>query len=366
MLRRSGERRLAFPDLVVMAMVAVLLLLWLLGLSLGEHVVAAVTVILVPFLLGRRLGSPEYRASVTETLAVAGTCVAALGLIEFLLDFHPFQGLTLGTGPDRIWSPIQYRAGFPRSELGFGHSIAYGNFVAICVPFAVMSRRNGFVRAGMIAVMMAGICVSFSRNAILAGGIALVLAIVLERRASGVSFGRVMVLGVVGLLAAVTLPVYFDAIGSRGELASSSAYRSGYLTVLGDIRAFGLAADIYTHDSLGRFAWLAAGYPGGKIVTLDSTPLLWALQFGWIVLGLFLLFLLWSGLALVRRPSAATIALVSQTITIATVAPITQYPYLYWLIAGIAVSWACNHRLHRPPQPDDDATARPPMTRTGR
>ena len=360
-LTYRGLGTIAVPDRLLAALIGAMMGAALVGSSRTDHMLAAVPPALASYLVGRQLGRQRSsRDYIAHTMTIVGVLAATFGLVEFFLDLHPFVAFHAQENSGPIWAPIQYRAGWPRSELSLGHSIVYGNLIAICIPFAVFVRRSTGMRVCSVLLMLAGVSVSFSRNALIAACVALVLSLLAFGRGRGISLGRYTALAGFGICLAFAAPLYLDRIGSQGELANSSQYRLGYLTVLPDVRLWGLAEKIYVEDFGGRFAWVAAGYPGGKIVTLDNTVLLWALQFGWAPAALFCLFLLWVSVnALSRRSGPALIATAGQTVTILTVAPVAQYPYIYWLTAGLAVgAWltttsyrsAVSHELADPHQ----------------
>lgn len=294
----------------------------------------------IPYFLGRSTGYRVTRESLILIFAVVGLLLSLQSLIEFSLDWHPFSTLTLAFGPSEIWSPILYRSSFARSEGALGHPIALGLAIAICIPFVLATRLRARARLALVSVMFAAVLVTFSRNAIIAALLSVVLSFFFLREL-GRPAARVAVV-VVLLGASVALaPTYLNSIdGGTGVLENSADYRLNFFSVIPNVGLFGIS-DIYTEYAPGKWGWASSAYEEDVIVTLDNTILLDALQFGSLHAAILLFVLADIVRRFTRdRSNPALLAIVAQIPALLAVAMITQLPYLLWLIAGIGVSWA--------------------------
>jgi len=86
----------------------------------------------------------------------------------------------------------------------------------------------------------------------------------------------------------------------------------------------------------------------GGFTSIDSAVIYAGLTYGWLFMGMLLLLYVGAGIAMLRRPTPAGIALVSQLPSVLTVAFITQYSAFFWFVAGLAVS-AVADRVNRRP-----------------
>ncbi|OZF39819.1 hypothetical protein CH294_06260 [Rhodococcus sp. 14-2483-1-1] len=302
------------------------------GLGLSPRYAASALVIqwAAAFFVARRLGYSLGRKYVTDVVAMAGVLVAAWAVIEFALKLHVYEHL--GTELDLgFWAEIQVRGGLARSEAGFGHAIALGGFLAATVPF-VMSSSYRF-RLAMAALVVLGTVTTLSRGPMLSAIVAVVLAVAFLPKgvSTAVRFWTVVVGALVALFAVPPLLQKFDEISN--ELDPSTAYRENLWTdIPGDLNIIGQARNVGI-DSQGRSLWRNLG-------SVDSTPLLIGLDFGWIIVAMFtacIAIVCWR--VLNRKGSVAEIAVVAQIPTLATVALITQYGAAVWFFAGLAVAY---------------------------
>lgn len=326
-------------DLVLGVFFALVLVGTLLGRVEAPHAFAAVGSWFAPFLVGRHIALRLDGPRLGRIIAVVGALLAIQAIVEFCLDWHPFVNLMWETGPADIWRTIQYRSRFPRSEGAMGHSISLGGAIALSVPFILTTPWSARLKVGLLGLAACGVALTFSRNALIALGLSVVLTSLFASE-SQVSrrMRRLLVTGTIAVIAFV-VPTYLRTIdGGTGVLAASTDYRSNYVSLLPDVSWFGLAP-IYTEYAPGRWGWQSELYANNVVVTLDNTVLLTALQFGWIPAAAFIGFLGMLGISLLKtRGSVALVAACGQYFTVATVAMITQYPYLLWLVFGMAVT----------------------------
>lgn len=331
--------RYALVDLLLLALVALVLLGVVTGQVRFGHALALMGSWIAPYLLGRHTEYSVGLARITPVIAVITAILSVQALTEFILNWHPFTSLDFGMGPAEIWNSIQYRSQFPRSEGALGHSITMGGVIAIGVPFILMTRWRIQVRVLLLAIATCAVAVTFSRNALIAVGLAILFTSMLSSRAVMSTIARRGLVFAVVLAGGIGAPVYLRIIdGGTGVLAASTDYRANYLSLLPSIQWFGLAP-IFTEYAPGQFGWASDLYAGDVIVTLDNSVLLTALQFGWIPTAPMLAAFGCIALAMFRtRDNPALVATCAQFFTVATVAMITQFPYMFWLVLGLGAS----------------------------
>ncbi len=350
----DARGRVTGVDWLLLAFAASLVAGTLIGVIEISHSLAVIGGWLAPYIAGRHLSARVERATVNSAITWMAVLLAAVAVVEFAADWHPFVNLTWQGGPADIWRGIQYRSAFPRSEGAMGHSIALGGAIAIGVPFVLLAPWKLRWRVLAFALLGLGVAVTFSRNALIAVFAAAALTALFGHRRRLSRAARQWIVAALAAVAIVGVPVYLRVIdGGTGVLAASTGYRANYVSLISSVEWFGLATS-YVEYSSGRFGWASELYAGGVVVTLDNTILLTALQFGWIPMGLLVGVLGWLGVKLVtgKVGDPALISACGQFFTIATVAMITQYPYLLWFVIGIAVT-----RVYKFAEGEEDASA---------
>jgi hypothetical protein len=333
--RSRGRLRIKGADWGVAVLGASVLLIAALG---GAEVSAAAVVIvqwLIAYFLGRHLAVLPH-STLNRAFTLFGFALAALAVVEFVSDWHPAAALVLDNRPYRIWSPIQYRGGVARSELAAGHSIALGVIIAMTIPFMIASGLRRLRLGLVLIVAFMGVAVTFSRSAVVGAALSLAGSAVLLRRRRPASTVAVLGAGAVTAVAAFRIfgAVYEDA---ASELSSSLAIRFQMLELLRTLNPVGSAGNaVETVD--GRIGFLGES---GVYRTLDNAFLHLSLQFGWILGAvLFGVCASFVALLLTGRATPAAVAVAAQVPVLFTVAFITQYASLFWLIAGVAVGQA--------------------------
>lgn len=286
----------------------------------------------------------------TRVALVMGV-VAAAALIEFAVQANLFVRLAVPGSDFRIWGTLQERGGVLRAEGAFGHSIALGCSVAMAVPLALAARIPGRAKAVLVGLLLTTTVVTFSRVAMLAAGLGVVLSALtmsrtLTARTRAASLSAVLVLG---LVAAPWLLSVFQAAGE--ESAKSAAYRGRLLSLVPSFEVFGFSSSAY------RTATGDLRFSGFK--SIDSALILLGLTYGWIALILAVLLLaLVAGSLLTRRASPPGVAVVAQVPALMSVALITQYAMLFWFVAGLALA---AHAAHTPAavEPPQDSDVQP-------
>ena len=304
-----------------------------------------------PLRLGtRRAGARRFRW-LYSCIAVAATAAAVLGIIEFATGFNPFVGIAMPNGAWRTWHELQPRGGFVRAEGAFGHSIAFASALAMSSVFVIVTRWPVWARLACLSVIITAVGLSFSRIGMITLAITLVLAVLLLGR----WMTRAMRVGVAVLLvvaAAVAAPLLGDVFTAAGEEAGGSAeYRSDLGVLIGEMRALGITTS-WTVLPTGETYY-------GSFQSIDSELVLTGLRFGILPLVVLVAAIVACVLGLLRgRATPAAVAVAAQIPAFATVALITQYGYLAWFLAGVAVT---SYKIERadsisPPGSDSSIT----------
>ncbi|MDX1888202.1 O-antigen ligase family protein [Mycolicibacterium sp. 050158] len=288
----------------------------------------------IPFLAIRVLVSCTGMKFAVDAVAVAFALVGAFAVVEFVMAWHPFVNWNYYTPEFAAWHPIQTRGGLDRSEWAFGHSIALGGSLALSIPFILRSSFSRAWRALFLVFVVAGIVTTASRGSLIAAGLTGAICLIYASKQPAVRSTMVVLVLVsamiVGPLIAPILQTW--ALGSSNEEQGSANYRNDlYSTYLPAIQWFGRSPSYHTD--------------GSEAQSIDSAILRIGLEFGWLVLALALAPLV---VVLVRvvlgRASTAEIGLLGQVPLFATVALITQYESIVFMVAGLAVQSAVVQR----------------------
>jgi len=268
---------------------------------------------------------------VYRTVAVLFTIVAALAILEFATGVNPFVGLKVDNALFQEWGDIQLRGGLARAETAFGHSIALGASLALAIPLTIAARFPFALRLGMVGLMLAATVLTFSRIGIICAFLGLALsAIFLRDRLRGRERAGILIGG--GALAALLLPLVTDVFAVAGTEATNSAnYRSDLFSLLSQTNLVGFSDSVHRSPS-GKLTF-------GQFVSIDSQFVLTSVTTGSLALVIVGVALVAAILLLLRRRAEpATIAVIAQIPALATVALITQYAVLLWLVVGIAAT----------------------------
>lgn len=294
---------------------------------------------LLPYLLGRGLASTLGELRISYTVALWALVLGGLAILEFVTDWHPFVELFAGTNSYETWSQIQDRAGFSRSEWTFGHSIALGNILAMCIPFIVVARISPTARTLAIVVVLGGIATTLSRNAIITGVVTLMATVLLL----GAQMGRNRQVGA-ALFAAAGCVVGWIGLGGLSdaggaEVEQSTGARLSQWNLVSEVRWLGLSDTSITLPD-GSIGFITDAYSRGFTSTVDNAFLLFALRAGALVaIGLVIVFAVTAVRQLRRRTrTPAGIAVSCQFLTLMSTAFITQYAIVFWLFVGMAMS----------------------------
>lgn len=344
--RRRQRTSLAWPDVALLASAVLLGVLTVLASYPLILLANLAGTLIVSYALGRFAPGSARRA-----YAYAMVIVAVWGILEFATGTHVFEewGLTA----TQHWNEIQSRAGFDRSEAGFGHAIAYGAALAMAIPFARELPKHPAIAQ---VILVAGIIVSFSRGPYLALALTLGLVVIFA------SSGRRRLAGALFFLAAMVAVFFaFQLLGDEDDSATTALSGEQRLVqlmaTLPHVQWFG-AESITVED--GRVTGLGS-------TVIDNTFLRLAINFGWIVAVLILAPLMYAGLNLLRgRATAASMALVGQIPVLAVTTLITQWQAAVFFVAGIAVTeLAALHHADKPARVDTAEQRKTPATIRG-
>ena len=284
------------------------------------------------YLVGRTLGPAVGEGRAYRALAIAGTVVGIWALAEFVLGLHLFEGYLVAFD-QAGWHTIQIRGSFARSEGAFGHSIAMGGFLALCVPFVIACKTTTLRRIVMLIFVTAGGLVTFSRGAIIGVAAAIVLSLLFMASESLTRRARTGLILAATLASAIAVPLTLNIFTSvSSDLTVSTNYRGELSTsFIPDLNMFGLGDGVQFVDGAQRYR---------QFTSIDNAYALLGLQLGWVPLLILVGGVLAVAVRLVRgRGGPADVALVSQAIVLYTVALITQYGLAVFFVVGLAAAF---------------------------
>ena len=345
-------RRLSRADLVTGFLVLLCVVPVVLGTGTLSTVFAATTTWGLGYLLGRLLPLRAGVGWIHDVVAVVFTGVAVGAIVEFLLTWNPFVGLSRGNALYQTWGTLQGRGGVLRAEWAFGHSIALGASLALAVPLVLVSRFRPGVRFAMVLLVLAGTVVTFSRTAMVCAVLGLVLGLVFlgNQTPTRLRVGLAAGLVALGVGVASTLSSVFTAAGS--EASGSAGYRLDLGSLLPNVAVLGYSPAAQ-RTATGELYF-------GQFRSIDSALLLLGLTYGALALAVTLALYVAAGCAVVAgRATPALVAVVAHLPALLTVALITQYGIFFWFVAGLAVAsigWRPPTQL---PIPTESAHTRP-------
>jgi hypothetical protein len=333
----TSDFTFSYVDVLVVGFVLLVLAAYVVGGSTWGHVLIVLVGWIVPYAWGRVVLARVDPGWLYSCIAVAATAAAVLGIIEFATGFNPFVGIAMPNGLWRNWHELQPRGGFIRAEGAFGHSIAFASALAMSSVFVVVTRWPTWARLACLLVIITAVGMSFSRIGMITLAITLVLAVFLLGRWITRRM-RLVVAALLVVAAAVAVPLLGDVFTAAGEEAGGSAeYRSDLAMLIGDMRALGITTS-WTVLPSGETYY-------GSFQSIDSELVLTGLRFGALPLIVLLAAIIACVLGLLRgRATPAAVAVAAQIPAFAAVALITQYGYLVWFLAGVAVT---SYKLER-------------------
>ncbi|WP_159717381.1 hypothetical protein [Actinomyces marmotae] len=309
---------------------------------LGELILDAAPAYLAGRMLVERIGLRDFATAVAAIWLIA----AALGYFEAITRINPFVLIEFPTRAYADWASIQIRAGLPRIEGAFGHSIVFGVSMAAGIPMVAIARWPSWARiAGMMALV--GVTLpSLSRAGIIGAVIALVLSLTIMRTDITPSW-RSATLIALGAGIFIATPVLLDVFAQAGDEQEGSAEYRGQLLIL-------VKRLVLIGASPARVVRNGTVYWEG-FRSIDDQVLLAALRYGWAPVIPFLIGALYVVLRVMGgRGNAAQVAIASMIPAFVSVAFITQLSTVVWVIAGASVAASAAEREGR-----DDAAGLP-------
>lgn len=317
----------------------------------GTQTYAVLAIILqwIPgYLVGRRLCA-------ATGLDFAYTCVASIGffvaiwaIFEYAFDWHVFEATDNWNSRIGYWANIQERGGVARSEAAFGHGIAMGAFLSLCLPFSFTIPRIR-MRIPVAAVIILGTLTCLSRGPILSAFVALILSLFVLRSSHLTRSTRVAGLICTAIAIIVAGPLIFarfESLNYDFEVSTEFRYEI-WSRIPGDLVLIGQAHNV-AFNLQGQNQYL-------NYRSIDSAPLLIGLDFGWLMVGILALLM---GLLIFRvvigRATVPDVALIAQIPTLLTAALITQYATALWFIVGLSALTASIYSRPKVGQQDSE------------
>jgi hypothetical protein len=303
------------------------------GTSSVSAFVSMLTLWVPSYLVGRLVCEKAGMSFVKASTGVAFGVVGLIAIVEKLTSWHPFVGQLGMNSLAEIWAPIQVRGGEERSEWAFGHSIALGGSLAFAIPFLLASSLKTRTKLVLLTLILGGVATTLSRGAMLAAGLTLVFSLL---TAQNLKKGhRILLLAFASCLGALTV-ISFAAVSedAGSEVTDSSGYRVSLFTRL-----------ITTLQPIGRSTSYMSGADNqvqyGNFTSIDNAFMALGLGFGWVAMVVAALPFVAMGVRFLRRrASFAEVAMLGQLPVITTVAMITQYQVVVWMVAGLAATLA--------------------------
>jgi hypothetical protein len=254
-----------------------------------------------------------------------------------VLQWNPFLLVHADNRLFQTWGSPLTRGGAVRAEGAFGQPIALGVCLAMAIPFVFVSRFSAVVKIGMVALLAIAIVPTFSRAAMICGGLSVVLSLVFVRRGLSTRV-RVLSLAILGAVAIVAVPIVLQIFAEAGsEAANSAGYRSSLLSLVPKMSILGLSPSA-TRNAYGDLFF-------ANFKSIDSAVILLGLTVGWLALVVLLILLAGAVVrVLAGRADPATVAVTAAVPALATVALITQYGMFFWFLVGMAVCAAAQRR----------------------
>lgn len=337
-LRNSSGCNRIIPMDIVLA--AILLLGAVSVLMFGTQTYAVLAILLqwIPgYLVGRRLCGATGLDFAYTSVALIGFIVAIWAILEYAFDWHVFQNTGSWNWRIGYWANIQERGGVARSEAAFGHGIAMGAFLSLCLPFSFTLPRVR-MRIPVAAVIILGTLTCLSRGPILSVFIALVLSLFALRSSHMTRSTRTAGIICTVIATVVAGPIIFarfESLNYDFEVSTEFRYEI-WSRIPADLVLIGQAHHV-AFNLQGQNQYL-------NYRSIDSAPLLIGLDFGWLMVGILALTMaLLIYRVLTGRATVPDVALVAQIPTLLTAALITQYATALWFIAGLSALTASVH-----------------------
>ena len=305
------------------------------GVTLG-HLLIAMVDWLLPYVFGRVVLARVRIGVVTSFISLMTVVAAGLALLEFATGVNLFVLIHWNNGGYELWSPLQSRGGFIRAEGAFGHSIALGACLSIGSVFILSSRWRLTLRIAAITLAAGAIVVTFSRIGLVGFILGIVLSVAFLGKVLSVRT-RIVVAAIASAGALAVTPFLSEVFTAAGTEAQGSAdYRLNLVSLLSKMVPLGLSPSYEVLPNGTVYV--------GDFHSIDSALILTGIRLGFVPLLILMAVLVLAVVKMFgRKANVPLIAVVSQIPTLATVDMITQFPYLLWFAAGLAVSLYVNN-----------------------
>lgn len=270
----------------------------------------------------------NYPLVASRVAGIFGWAAVSQALFQYnFAQIWPFSYATQGSP----WTTLQERGGQIRAELTLGHSIALGAVLTILLPFAL--KHNNTLKDRMLLIgIFGGVLATFSRSSMMAAFIAVAITVLVSQMDA---IKKAVAIVGCALAAWVAVLVFGDVVSSApnsAELTDSTAYREGLLSLTQLIRLIGVAESAVPAPDGVTYIW-------GRFYSIDNGLLYVGLYLGLIAVVFYVAWMLSALRNSVRNGwSPFSTMIIAQVPFILTVAPITQYQNVFWLIAGAGAS----------------------------
>lgn len=343
------ELRLAPADIAMAVLVGLVTLQYALSIISLTYAVTTVLEWLIPYAWGRLVLSVIPPRFITSCITSCALIASAMAVTEFATGFNIFSKIKVNNPLYETWGTLLTRVGYLRAEGAWGHPIALGAALAMCVSFAFATSWRPKYQVLSILLIAAGTVLTLSRTGIYTLILAVALSIALLPNVRRATRTATAVIGIIGGL--IFAPFIMRIFSDEGQTAQASAsYRGNLFSLFSFVKPFGSAQSL---DGVT----IAGHYIGFYSKSIDNTFLLTGLRLGWFPLGAFCLVIILAILPIFmhQRITPAIIAVAAQIPGLFTVALITQFGMFFWFMVGLAVGWDSESR--RGDLTRDDASA---------
>lgn len=331
LLDQHTPLRLTVVDAVMVAM----LLISAVSMSIGKSPLDQTYTIaqwLISYLFGRLAVDAYGLAEVSKYVAIPFGLAAGFLAFEYLTSINLWtRYLGMDNSLYATWGTLQTRGGTLRTEGAFGHSIAAGSCLAMASLLTVGSNLRPWLKVSIVTVMLGAIVTTFSRIGMITAALGL-LAVALVKRDVLPRQARLALVTVLSLGAIASAWWVFEVFSAAGsESANSASYRWWLLELVPSLNPL-TQASTYVRSTSGIVTF-------GAFRSVDNAILFLALRSGWILALAIVVLLAAAAIRTLRgRADVATIAVAAQIPALFSVALITQYSTVLWVIAGMAVT----------------------------
>lgn len=260
----------------------------------------AVTQRLIPYMMIKALlYKSETRISVLKIISILGAIVAVFMVYEFKFYFNYLDIPIRRIWPYHVpWDGVMSRYGFKRAAGSFGHPISAGYFFVLSSPIAFWLWRHRHFKKnkhGMLifGLNILGILTSISRAPIAGMLIGFILIWFGWSKEKKISGGLLIVISIMGL--SIILPKFIDYISvTRAEAKTVDQENAAYRKEMLD--NYFIVIEKKPYWGYGRYTYPIIN----RQKSIDNEYLFIALTTGLVTLGIYILFMIWVMVILIR------------------------------------------------------------------